>query len=134
MGVRTAKCRLPINSCYKFSFFPRYFYIKKRQLSIFFLFKGKRHVWMMSIKIITEFRKVFSRFEENTNVINISSSSTCHQHIYITILANGNNKFVLEIKESMLIKRDRPILNKNISSAKLFLFDNSSFFNRFFIQ
>ena len=37
----------------------------------------------------------------------------------------GNNKFVLEIKESLLIKRDRPILNKNISSAKLFLFDNS---------
>ena len=42
-----------------------------------------------------------------------------------TILANGNNEFVLEIKESLLIKRDRPILNKNISSAKLFLFDNS---------
>ena len=29
MGVHTAKCRLPINSCYKFSFFLRYFYIKK---------------------------------------------------------------------------------------------------------
>ena len=42
-----------------------------------------------------------------------------------TILASGNNKFVLEIKESLLIKRDRPILSKNISSAKLFLFDNS---------
>ena len=42
-----------------------------------------------------------------------------------TILANGNNKFALEIKESLLIKRDRPILNKNINSAKLFLFDNS---------
>ena len=36
----------------------------------------------------------------------------------LTILANGNNKFELEIKE-------RPILIKNISSAKLFLFDNS---------
>ena len=42
-----------------------------------------------------------------------------------TILTNGNNKFGLEIKESLLIKRDRPILNKNISSAKLFRFDNS---------
>ena len=42
-----------------------------------------------------------------------------------TILTNGNNKFVLEIKESLLIKRDRPILNKNISSTKLFLFNNS---------
>ena len=42
-----------------------------------------------------------------------------------TILTNGNNKFVLEFKENLLIKRDRPILNKNISSAKLFLLDNS---------
>ena len=42
-----------------------------------------------------------------------------------TILTNGNNKFDLEIEESLLIKRDRPILNKIISSAKLFLFDNS---------
>ena len=41
-----------------------------------------------------------------------------------TILANGNNKFVVEIKESLLFKRDRPIL-RNISSTKLFLFDNS---------
>ena len=31
-----------------------------------------------------------------------------------TILANGNNKFVLEIKESLLVKRDRPILNKTL--------------------
>ena len=46
MGVPTAKSGLPINSCYKFSFFPRYFYIKKWQLSIFFLLKGKKHVWM----------------------------------------------------------------------------------------
>ena len=42
-----------------------------------------------------------------------------------TILTNGSNKFDLEIKESLLIKRDRPILNKNISSARLFLLDNS---------
>ena len=42
-----------------------------------------------------------------------------------TILANGNNKFMLEIKESLIVKQDWPILNKNISSAKLFLFDNS---------
>ena len=41
-----------------------------------------------------------------------------------SILAHGNNRFVLEIKESLLIKRDKPVLNKNISSATLFLFDN----------
>ena len=40
-----------------------------------------------------------------------------------TILAQGTNKFLLEIKESSLIKRDKAILNKNISFAPLFLFD-----------
>ena len=29
MGVHTTKSRLPVNSLYKFSFFLRYFYIKK---------------------------------------------------------------------------------------------------------
>ena len=38
-----------------------------------------------------------------------------------TILAYGHHKYILEIKESLLIKCDRPVLNKNISSAKLFL-------------
>ena len=42
-----------------------------------------------------------------------------------TILAYGHHKYILEIKESLLIKHDRPVLNKNISSAKLFLFDNN---------
>ena len=42
---------------------------------------------------------------------------------YFTIRAQGTNKFLLEIKESLLIKRDKPILNKNISSVLLFLFD-----------
>ena len=40
-----------------------------------------------------------------------------------TIVANGTNKFLLEIKESSLIKRDKAILNKNISFAPLFLFE-----------
>lgn len=32
----------------------------------------------------------------------------------LSILAHGNNKYLLEIKESILIKRDQPVLNKNI--------------------
>ena len=40
------------------------------------------------------------------------------------ILAHGNNRCVLEIKESLLIKLDKPVLNKNISYVRLFLFDN----------
>ena len=50
------------------------------------------------------------------------------------ILTNGSNKLVLEIKESLLIKPDRHILNKKISSAKLGFFYNSWLSNRFFIQ
>ena len=67
-GVAT-KSRFPINSCYKFFFLSRYFCIKKWQLSIFFLMRGKRHVWMTNVKVITKFWEVFSRFK---NVINIS--------------------------------------------------------------
>ena len=39
-----------------------------------------------------------------------------------TILAYGHDKHILEIKESLLVKRDRLVLNKNINSVKLFLF------------
>ena len=41
-----------------------------------------------------------------------------------TILINGKNKFVLEIKESLLVERDRPILKKNTGSSTFFLLDN----------
>ena len=40
-----------------------------------------------------------------------------------TILAHKNKKNVLEIKENLLIKCDQPVLNKNISSSTLLLFD-----------
>ena len=40
----------------------------------------------------------------------------------ITILAHGNKKYLLEIKESLFIKRDQLVLNKNTSSATLHLF------------
>ena len=40
-----------------------------------------------------------------------------------TILAHGNEKYLLELKESLLIKRNQPVLNKNISSATLHLFN-----------
>ena len=42
------------------------------------------------------------------------------------ILAHENKKFLLEIKESLLIMRDKPSLNRNISSAPLYLFDKVS--------
>ena len=39
-----------------------------------------------------------------------------------TTLTQGTNNFLLEIKESLLLKRNKPIQSKSISSAPLFLF------------
>ena len=39
-----------------------------------------------------------------------------------TILTSGNSKFDLEIRESLLISKLKPILNNNISSMPLYLF------------
>ena len=55
MRVNTTKSRFPISICYKISFLTRYVYIKKGQFSIFFLLKEIRHIYMKSIKIVTEF-------------------------------------------------------------------------------
>ena len=41
------------------------------------------------------------------------------------ILTRNNNKFLLELKESLLIMRDKPFLNRNITSALLYLLDRS---------
>ena len=39
-----------------------------------------------------------------------------------SVLASGRCNFHLEIKESLLISRDKPELNKNVSSLPLYLF------------
>ena len=39
-----------------------------------------------------------------------------------SILTRENKKFLLELKESLLIMRDKPSLNRNITSAALYLF------------
>ena len=49
-----------------------------------------------------------------------------------TILTSGHHKNILKNKESFLIKRDIPALNKNVSSAKVFLFDRNQNFQRFY--
>ena len=40
-----------------------------------------------------------------------------------SVLTKENKKFILELKESLLIMRDKPSLNRNIRSAPLYLFD-----------
>ena len=41
----------------------------------------------------------------------------------VTVFLKGNNKFKLHLKESLLIKRDKPELNRNIYSYPLEIFD-----------
>ena len=41
------------------------------------------------------------------------------------ILASASNNYALEIKESLMIHRDKPLLNANIASTQLYLFDNN---------
>ena len=41
-----------------------------------------------------------------------------------SVLAKAFSKFSLEIKESLLIKRDTPNLNRNTASVELLLFDS----------
>ena len=40
-------------------------------------------------------------------------------------LTRENKKLLLELKESLLIMRDKPSLNRNIESALLYLFDKA---------
>ena len=46
-------------------------------------------------------------------------------------LGQGNKKYLLEIKKGNLIKRDLPVLNKNINSVMLHLFDTVYYCNFF---
>ena len=41
-----------------------------------------------------------------------------------TVLTYGHHQYILELKEGLLINLDRLVLNKNISSTKLFLCHN----------
>ena len=43
-----------------------------------------------------------------------------------SVLAHENKKYLLEIKESLLIMGDKPSLNRTINSTPLYLFDKVS--------
>ena len=40
-----------------------------------------------------------------------------------SVLTKENKKFLLELKKSFLVMRDKPSFNRNIRSAPLYLFD-----------
>ena len=49
-----------------------------------------------------------------------------HSFDNFSVLADENKKYLLEIKENLLVMRDEPSLNRNINSALLYLFDKVS--------
>ena len=59
-----------------------------------------------------------------------SKESAVREHLLFcdndpsSVLAKASSKFSLEIKESLLIKRDTPNLNRNTASVELVLFDS----------
>ena len=40
-----------------------------------------------------------------------------------SVIATGSSQFELELKESLLIHRDKPTLNRTLTSTQLYLFD-----------
>ena len=40
---------------------------------------------------------------------------------YFKFLGNESNRYLLELKESLFLKRDKPSLNKNLCSQELLL-------------
>ena len=88
--------------------------------------KTERHLKVRSgerIGISPLTLKKIKPFKESSIRDHLLECDNCPSFDEFTILAHGNKKYFLEIKESLLIKRDEPILNKNISSVTLHLFD-----------
>ena len=76
------------------------------------------------------FRKVKPSKESTIcdHLLNFNSIPSVYE---FTVLKYGHHKYIPEIKESLLIKRDVPVLNKNIDSAKLFFLIKTTTLNVF---
>ena len=87
-----------------------------RQLKV----RSGEHIWIL----LLTFRKVKPSKESVIRDHLLICNNTLSFDEFI-IFVYEHQKYIVEIKESLLIKWDKPVLNKNISSAKLFLFDNN---------
>ena len=68
----------------------------------------------------------------NKRVQPSKDSAVCHHFLNcnysptladFSVLCHENKKYSLELKESLLIMRDRPSMNRNVPSASLYLFE-----------
>ena len=88
----------------------------------------------------TTYRHFFTRAAEHMGILNLTSKrvknvkeSVVSDHLlqcncaigfdHSDVLASDTNSFRLLIKESLLIKRDKPVLNRTVKSFPLILFD-----------
>ena len=100
-------------------------------------FLGTRAYIFLSMKT---YRHFFTRAAEHMGISNLTSKrvknvkeSAVSDHLlqcncaidfdHFDVLASDTNRFRLLIKESLLIKRDRPVLNRTVKSFPLKLFD-----------
>ena len=87
--------------------------------------KNERHLNVRSSEHIDISHLTGKRIESKPS--SVSDHLLLHNHDSdfndFTILCRDNNGFRLLLKESILISRDSPVLNKNIASIPLLLFD-----------
>ena len=79
--------------------------------------RSSEHIWISTLT----FKKTKPSKESSIRNHLLECNNNSPSFDELTILSHGNKKYLLEIKESLLIKRDQPVLNKNISSATLHL-------------
>ena len=87
-----------------------------------------RHLKVRSAEYIRISLFIFRKFKSSEKSAIRDHLLYCNNIPFLdefTILAYGHHTYNLEIKKSLLIKRGIAVLNKNISSAKLFVFDNN---------
>ena len=88
-----------------------------------------KHADIYTCTRISEHMRVSSKTGNKLSVSQMSAVLT-HHHLSkhtisdsdFTILTSGNSKFDLEMRESLLISKLKPILNNNISCMPLYLF------------
>ena len=88
-----------------------------------------KHADIYTVTQISEHMGVSSK---TGNKLSVSQLSVVQTHYHLpkhiisdsdfTILTSGSSKFDLEMRESLLISKLKPILNNNISSMLLYLF------------
>ena len=93
--------------------------------TVFYIGKTYRHFKVR----VSEHQRVFPRTGKPAKGT-LSTSVRDHYfvcdhevvHADFKFLANESNRYLLELKESLFIRRDKPSLNKNLYSQELLLF------------